>query len=117
TDGTCPGVESVTVLTGATVTYCYTMTNTGDTTIGDISVTDADGAHISVGTLGPGDSTTVSGGVTANGDLDTLAYASGTDTATWTSVTSNEDDALVDVIHPALSISTTVSTDGTCPGQ
>jgi uncharacterized repeat protein (TIGR01451 family) len=114
-NGTCPGTNSVTVLPNTPVTYCYVVTNTGDTTIGDIGVTD--GALIPVGTLAAGQSATVSQPIAVAGtDLDSFAVANGTDTATWTKVTSNLDDALVDVIHPSLSIATTVSTNGQCPG-
>ncbi|MFT3765576.1 MAG: DUF11 domain-containing protein [Minicystis sp.] len=116
-DGTCPGAERVSVLQGTGVTYCYVVTNTGDTTVGDIAVDDAT-AHVTVGTLTAGQSVTVTSTITAGAaDIDTPAQASGTDTASWTAVRSPEDDAVVDVIHPALSIATTVSTNGTCPGQ
>jgi uncharacterized repeat protein (TIGR01451 family) len=116
-DGTCPGAETVVVLAGTPVTYCYAVTNTGDTTIGDILVTDS-GATLSIGTLAPGATASTSSAVTAPAtDLNTAATAAGTDTATWTSVVSAPDGALIDVIHPALTIATTVSTSGTCPGQ
>jgi uncharacterized repeat protein (TIGR01451 family) len=115
-DGTCPGVELVTVLPGTAATYCYVVTNTGDTTIGDVHVGDA-GALLAGGTLVAGQSTTLSAPVTAGQtDLDTFAVATGTDTATWTKITSPDDDAAIHVIHPALGISTTVSTTGACPG-
>jgi uncharacterized repeat protein (TIGR01451 family) len=115
--GACPGVELVKVLPGTTATYCYAVTNTGDTTIGDVSVADT-GVNLPVGTLASGQTTIVSTTITAGqSDLDTFATASGTDTATWTPVKSQPDDAVIDVIHPALSIATTVSTSGACPGQ
>ncbi|MEP7122963.1 MAG: DUF11 domain-containing protein [Byssovorax sp.] len=116
-NGVCPGVETVVVLAGTQVTYCYAVTNTGDTTIGDILVTDS-GATISIGTLASGATASVQSAITAPAtDVNTSATASGTDTATWTSVTSPPDGALIDVIHPALTIATTVSLNGTCPGQ
>lgn len=115
-DGTCPGAESVQVLPGTTVTYCYAVTNTGDTTVGDVHVADT-GVNLPVGTLAAGQTTTVSSTLVAGqDDIDTFASAAGTDNATWTPVASGQDDAVVDVIHPALSIATTVSTDGSCPG-
>ena len=116
-DGTCPGAETVVVLAGTQVTYCYAVTNTGDTTIGDILVTDS-GVTLPIGTLAAGATASTSSTVTAPAsDINTAATATGTDTATWTSVASPPDGALIDVIHPALTIATTVSLDGTCPGQ
>ncbi len=116
TTGDCPGSESVTVLTGTTVTYCYTVTNTGDVTINNIIVTD-DGNIINVGTLTPGEATIVSAPYTATMDTVTAAVASGTENILNSPVVSPPNDAYVDVISPSLSISTTVSTDGTCPGS
>jgi uncharacterized repeat protein (TIGR01451 family) len=116
-DGTCPGSEVVTVLQGAAVTYCYEVTNTGDTTVGDISVGDT-GVNVLVGSLVAGQATIVSTTITAGTlDLTTSATATGTDNATWTPVRSGKDSAMVDVIHPALSLATTVSTSGACPGS
>jgi uncharacterized repeat protein (TIGR01451 family) len=116
-DGACPGAETVVVLAGAPVTYCYAVTNTGDTTIGDILITDS-GVTLPIGTLASGATAGASSAVTAPAnDVNTAATASGTDTATWTSVAGPPDGALIDVIHPALTIATTVSLDGTCPGQ
>jgi uncharacterized repeat protein (TIGR01451 family) len=115
-DGNCPGLPLVTVLAGTTVTYCYEVANGGDTTIGDIIVTDA-GNDISIDTLAAGESTIVSSTIeVASDDLSSAATAQGTDNATWTKVVSLPSTAVVDVIHPALSVATTVSTDGTCPG-
>ena len=37
-DGNCPGSELVTVLPGTAATYCYLVTNTGDTAVTDIDV-------------------------------------------------------------------------------
>ncbi len=118
-NGTCPGSNSVTVLPNTGVTYCYAVTNTGDTTIVNASVTDTQAnVFLSVGTLAPGQEVTVSAPISVGTvNLDTFAYAAGTDSATWTHVQSNLDDAIVDVIHPALQIAVTVSTNGTCPGQ
>ena len=39
-NGQCPGQDSVTVLPGTTVTYCYVVTNTGDTPLSNVTVTD-----------------------------------------------------------------------------
>jgi uncharacterized repeat protein (TIGR01451 family) len=40
TDGTCPGVDFLQILGGTEVTYCYKVTNSGDTDLSSISVTD-----------------------------------------------------------------------------
>jgi uncharacterized repeat protein (TIGR01451 family) len=115
-DGTCPGAPSVTVLPNTPATWCYVVTNNGDTTVGDIRVVDA-GNTINVGTLAAGASTTLSSSVAvASDDITTAAKASGTDTATWTPVSTPDSSASIDVIHPQLSIATTVSLNGACPG-
>ncbi len=116
-NGSCPGSEDVAVLAGTPVTYCYVVTNTGDTTIGDIVVADH-GNTISAGTLASGASITLSNAIIApSDDISTTADASGTDTATWSHVASGPDGALIDVVHPALRIATSVSLDGNCPGS
>jgi uncharacterized repeat protein (TIGR01451 family) len=114
--GTCPGSESVFALAGQIVDYCYTVTNTGDTTVEHIVVND-NGAVVSVGDLGPGQSGSGSTTVAAIDDINTPATASGTDSATLTAVQSPEDGAAIDVVHPALVTAVTVSLNGACPGQ
>ncbi len=116
TTGACPGAASVTVLTGAAVTYCYQVTDTGDTTLNDVTVADA-GTSTPVGTLTPGQTVVVSAPFVApSSDVDTAAVASAVDSATWTNVTSAPSAALVHVIHPAITLATTVSSNGVCPG-
>ena len=39
-NGQCPGQNSVVVAPGTTVTYCYRVTNTGDTYLSNVVVTD-----------------------------------------------------------------------------
>jgi hypothetical protein len=116
TDGTCPGDEDVYALEGDEVTYCYTITNDGDVDINNITITDGD-RTILVGTLEAGASTSISDDVAVTDDVNTLAVASGTDSALGSTVDSNEDGAIVDVVFPALDIAITASTDGTCPGD
>jgi hypothetical protein len=115
-DSTCPGLELVQALVGQTVTYCYTVVNTGDTQVDGVVVRD-DGALITLGDVAPGASISGSNVVAVLADTTTLAVAGGTDAATRTPVLSAGDDAAVDVIHPALTTAVTVSLDGTCPGQ
>jgi uncharacterized repeat protein (TIGR01451 family) len=114
-DGTCPGVESVSTLAGAGVTYCYTVTNTGDTMINAVTLVD-DGAITAIGNLAAGQAAEAQGAVVALRDLSTDALASGTVPATSTDVVSPPDGASVDVVSPALSMAVTASLDGTCPG-
>jgi hypothetical protein len=116
TNGTCPGSTTVTVLTGATVTECYAVTNTGDGSIASIVVMDA-GATLAIGALAPGQSSTTAQPVTATVTSSTLAIASGTDVATGASVTSPPSTATIVVESPALTVQKTLSTDGTCPGS
>jgi uncharacterized repeat protein (TIGR01451 family) len=114
-DGTCPGNELVTTLVGQPVTYCYTVTNAGDTTVNAVTLTD-DGVLIPIGALAAGQSAEATGHLLAAADASTPVVASGTVPATSTSVQSAPDTAAIDVIHPSLAVSTTVSLDGTCPG-
>ena len=57
-DGACPGAEPVGGRAATSVTYCYTVTNTGSVTARDIVVTDA-GRAVRVGALARGQSRTV----------------------------------------------------------
>jgi uncharacterized repeat protein (TIGR01451 family) len=91
---------------GDTISYTITVTNTGDTPLYNVIVTDTLLGTITIGFLDVGDSVTLTLTYTVNaGDPDPLvntATASGqdilglivTDTASWT----------VDVLHPAIAI-------------
>lgn len=115
-DGSCPGLKLVTVLPATQVVYCYEVINSGDTDISGITVKDGD-VTIAIGDLPAGGSIMVSSDpISATEDMYTEATASGTDNATGTPVKSEPDGAAVDVVHPALNISVTVSLTGTCPG-
>lgn len=117
TDGTCPGSEDVTVLTGDSVTWCYAVTNTGDTTIEDVTLVDSDGNVIVIGTLAAGESATATIDESVIEDGAQSAGVSGTEPLTATTVSSVEDFASADVVDPALAIDVTVSLDGLCPGD
>jgi uncharacterized repeat protein (TIGR01451 family) len=116
TDGTCPGTEEVYATEGDVVTYCYTVTNDGDTTIDNVTIFDGDEAIV-LGTIEPGASANASDDVAVTDDVETLATASGTDSALGSTVDSDEDGAAVDVVFPELDIAITASDDGTCPGD
>lgn len=57
-DGACPGADTVVVRAASSVTYCYTVTNTGPMEVRNIVVRDA-GRSMRVGALAGGQSRTV----------------------------------------------------------
>lgn len=125
----CSGSELVTVATGADVTFCFTVTNTGEAVLDDLTITDAD---LGLAAATPSDLTVVSGSLPlAPGDTIVLAHdatASGTVTNTATAsadvllsgggvntVLSPEtatDTARVEVIAPASISGSVVDQDG-----
>jgi uncharacterized repeat protein (TIGR01451 family) len=115
-DGRCPGSEVAYILEGQTVTFCYAVTNTGDTAIDAISVNDG-GLVLSIGSLQPGQSATVSSSFGVIEDTATFATASGLDAVLGSAVETAPALASVFVVRPALAIQTTVSLDGYCPGE
>lgn len=115
TGDSCTDDESVQVLAGQPVTWCTTVTNDGDTTLTGV-VLDDGGESILIGDLAPGASFTWTSTAAYAEDHTGTATATATDLATGTAVSAEPDDAFVDVVHPALSISVTVSDDGSCPG-
>ncbi len=60
TGGVCPGVDNLSVTGGSTVMYCYEVTNTGDTPLSNITVSDDKLGNICAinGPLAPGASQT-----------------------------------------------------------
>ncbi len=119
----CTGGELATVTLGDDITYCFEITNTGDTHLADIGVDDTDlGIDQTDMTLRSGDPTLVAPGATvtwsyddtATADLTNTASAAGnpvesdgTDMAGLTDVT-DTDTAAVDVVAPAITIDKTV---------
>ncbi len=119
----CDGGELVTTLTGADVTYCFTVTNTGDTHLADIAVDDPDlgidetDLVLLSGTPGlvaPGDTVTCSYDDTTTGDLTNTATTSGNPTTgggadlPGLADPTDTDTAAVDVVAPDVSIEKTV---------
>ena len=79
-NGGCPGVEGVSVLAATSVTYCYTVTNTGATPARGIVFTDA-GGTVRLGTLAGGQSRTIARTLVVAPDADWLAVVSSEGTA------------------------------------
>lgn len=115
-DGSCPGSDLVTALVGQTVTWCYLITNTGDVALNDVTLTDGD-ITIQIGSLAAGATYSASATIIAADDVTTAATVSANDAVLGLAVNSQPDAASVDVVHPSLSIATTVSLDGSCPGD
>jgi uncharacterized repeat protein (TIGR01451 family) len=108
---------------GDNVTYCFNVSNTGDVSLTNVSVTDNRYGPIAIGstTLTPGDSTT--GTIThvvTESDIPrvtNIATANGTDPVGDT-ITDNDDCTILPVkITPGIHINKTASTNGMCPGS
>jgi len=127
----CPGGESVTNANGAAVTYCFVVSNTGDTWLDNITITDLDLDPVFVHTfaglnLAPGASVTTHTETVIDGDLENSAEASGNptdengDDMPEVDDVDDEDTADVDAVIPSITISKTVyngHNGGTsCPG-
>lgn len=115
-DGSCPGSDAVTTLVGQTVTWCYSVTNTGDVAIHNVTISDGD-QRIAIGDLAAGASASAAASFAATVDASSEAIADGVDAVLGLPVSSQPDGAAVDIIHPSLSIQTTASLDGSCPGS
>ncbi len=124
----CPGGELVTGLSGGNVTYCLVVTNTGDTGLADVIISDQDlGVNQNVGTLAAnGGTTTIFVETTISGDLTNTGAASGNpvdgnggDIPNIPDA-SDTDTAVVDQIGPAIEIQKTVyaghDAGASCPG-
>ncbi len=119
----CAGGELVTTLAGADVTYCFTVTNTGDTHLADVTVDDPDlSIDQSDMTLRSGDPTLVAPGGTVTWSYDGTATADLTNTADTTgnpttaggtdltglTDPTDSDTAAIDVVAPDVTIDKTV---------
>jgi len=122
----CPGTELVIGTTGDLITYCFIVTNTGDTTLSSVQITDPIlGATISVPNLAPGGTSVQFFNSTLTTDLTNTAnvagapsFADGTPIPDEPNVT-DEDTAAVDLVAPAITLEKTVflGNAGSCPGQ
>jgi hypothetical protein len=122
--GQCPGQNSVSVPPGTTVTYCYRVTNSGDTYLSNVQVTDDKlGPICTIPLLAPGASQNCTATATITTDTTNVGTATGTpSTPTGTPIpgippVTDTDDSVVDVVRPALLLDKTVSLNGQCPGQ
>jgi len=126
---TCPGSEVVTGTSGATATYCYFISNTGDTTLSNLSISDA-GANLNVPNLAPGGVTTDVRTFSIQASVSTLATVTGTPVDALGNAypnqanVANADGATVNmqVINqpsPSIMIAKTVvlNNTATCPGS
>jgi len=129
TGASCPGGQSVSAQNGDAVTYCFSVTNTGDVLLTNVMVVDNDltsPVNLNLGTLAVGASTTVWVEVSVAGDLVNTASATGTPSdpdgnpLPDVDPPSDSDDAEVDEINPSIGITKTVylGHDGgtSCPG-
>jgi len=127
----CSGVEAVTNTASAAVTYCFVVENTGDTHLGNITVTDTDldpdFTHTFTVNLAPGGSLTTHVETVISGDLENTADVTGNPTDEDGNDLPNldevvdEDIAEVDEVSPGLELRKTVylGHDGgaSCPGE
>ena len=117
-DGSCPGLESVQATNGATATYCFVVTNSGDVAVDNVVVNDLDifpPYLTNVGSLAVGQAATVSTDRVVSGDLTNTVSVTGED-PNGDPVGPVTDDAEVDEIAPSVAVGKTVSLDGSCPG-
>jgi uncharacterized repeat protein (TIGR01451 family) len=108
-NGSCPGADSLAVIIGHEVRYCYAVTNTGDTNALNLSVTDDKLGPIGTIALLPagGGQTLVSLPVEILADVTNVATVSGRDQYGYPVF--DQDAAIVD----ALSADIAVNKDGT----
>lgn len=109
------------ILAGEQVTYTYVVTNTGDIALNDVAVTDdVLGAIGIVGTLLPGESATLSKGAPISVDTTNVGTATGTygepESSFFGSVSAS-DNAVVDVVHPAIAVTKSASPTGIFAGD
>jgi uncharacterized repeat protein (TIGR01451 family) len=105
----CPGVEFLTATNGAPVTYCFVVTNTGESSLSNVTLSDNDITPVfsqNIGSLGIGLSVTVS--VSRVATLDLVNTGSVVGTPPSGPPVTDDDPAEVDVINPDLAISKTV---------
>jgi uncharacterized repeat protein (TIGR01451 family) len=107
TESQCNGSELLTGAMGDKVTFCFKVTNTGDTDLGSVEVKDPELKfdNASIGALAPGETKTVIMQSSIKGEQMSMAEAAGTpvyagtqDSIPGTSTVRAEDDAGVEII-------------------
>ncbi len=98
TNGQCPGQDSVQIMIGTAVRYCYKISNTGDTTVQNIFVTDDIYGPIgNIAQLTPGQMQTLTFGPTVpTHDVTNVGTVTGTDQFGFPLM--DQDTAIVDVL-------------------
>jgi uncharacterized repeat protein (TIGR01451 family) len=116
----CPNIDIVKtpdadkVLGGTDVTYTYTVTNTGDVELTNISVDDDVYGHIcDIPSLAPGDSTSCTHTAAINADVTNIGTAIGNHQL---GTVSDSDDAFVNSINPDISLTKTPAQDKVLAG-
>lgn len=110
------------ILSGTTVTYTYTITNTGNAPLSNVTLVDDKLGAITLGvtSLAPGASTTVTMASPIASDTINIATASGTygevESQFFGTVT-DTDDASVDVVAPALAVVKTAAPTAILAGE
>jgi len=121
-DGPCPGSDPLTVHIGDNVTYCFNVSNTGDVSLTNVSVSDNIYGSVTLGTttLAPGETT---GGTVTHVVVDSdaplvmnMATATGTDPLGGT-VTDTDPCTINVAIAPDIKVIKTASLTGSCPGS
>jgi len=121
-DGSCPGSDPLTVHIGDNVTYCFNVSNTGDVSLTNVSVTDNRYGVVTLGTktLSPGESTTG----TIRHTVTESDVPSVTNTATAHGcdplgrIITDIDSCTINVkAAPEVQIVKTASLTGVCPGS
>ncbi|TLM97702.1 MAG: DUF11 domain-containing protein, partial [Actinobacteria bacterium] len=110
----------VTILANETVTYTFVVTNTGDTPLYNVAVTDNKlGAIGTIPSLAPGASVTLTTSAAIAADTVNVATAVGTYSVSGgpTGNVSASDDASVDVINPAIDVTKAASPSAIIAGD
>jgi hypothetical protein len=111
-DGACPGADRVVVRAATSVTYCYSVTNTGSTPVRNVVIVNA-GRSVRVGALAGGQSRTVTYTIVVTPAAGALAEAPGAGTASEQPATEGMAEAAdIEVVAPV----TTVTGDEGVPG-
>lgn len=112
----CSGESSLAVVSGTLVYWCLELSNTGDSDLNEVEADSDHGDFWSFPDLPEGAVTTLVFPQVVTDDLTLAIEATSQDLATLTPVNARSTSASVDVIHPSMEITATVSTTGACPG-